>query len=427
MTVDSLAGFLGVAPVTGYTFNRAFIDSRNAGPESLFFALPGSRTHGHDFVHDALAAGAAAVVSREGFPGPVIVVPDTSEALFRAGIWARAQFSCPVAAITGSSGKTTTRELLMLALRSVMPVDGTRGNQNNRLGLPLSLLNASKDVAALVLELGMNHPGELLSLGAATEPDFAVVTNIGTAHIEFFGSRDGIARAKAELLTTTRHGGAVVLPVGEPILLDAARERGLRVLTAGRGGDAWVEDGVLMPWGLRPGLSVPGAHNLENALAATLAATLFGVSPETAVKAMEGYLGMPGRGRVLHSDGFTLYDESYNANPDSTMACLELLSGAGKRGIAVLGDMLELGSLSEHAHRRVMERALSMGLRLVVLVGSEFGNVLNGGQGVAWVPDAGSALALLRECVREGDSVLVKGSHSLGLDSVVRSIAGEGC
>lgn len=427
MRLDSLAAHLGVPGDTGYTFDRASIDSRNAAPGTLFFALPGSRTHGHDFVHDALALGAAAVVSREGFAGHVLVVPDTTEALFQAGVWARSLFSCPVAAITGSSGKTTTRELLMLALGSVMRVDGTRGNLNNRLGLPLSLLNASKDASALVLELGMNHSGELLSLGAAAAPDLSVVTNVGTAHMEFFGSRDGIAHAKAELLRTTRLGGVAVIPAGEPILLNAAKERNLRVYTTGPGGDVRVENGALMPWGLRPGLSVPGAHNLENALAATLAAELMGVDPEAAVKAMEGYVGMPGRGRILSTGGFTVYDESYNASPDSTMACLELLDGTGKKGIAVLGDMLELGGLSDEAHRRVLERALEKGLRLVVLVGAEFEKVRRSDKGVAWVPDAASALELLKASVQKGDRVLVKGSHSLGLDSVVRGITGEGC
>jgi len=427
MRLDSLALHLGVSAETGYTFDRCIIDSRSAGPESLFFALPGSRADGHDFVRDALASGSAAVVSRGGFSGPVLLVPDAAEALFQAGVWARSQFSCPVAAITGSSGKTTTRELLMLALGSVMKVDGTRGNLNNRLGLPLSLLNSSKDASALVLELGMNHAGELLSLGAAAAPDLSVVTNVGTAHIEFFDSRDGIAHAKAELLKTTRPGGIAVIPAGEPILLEAAKERDLRVHTMGPGGDAWVEDGVLMPWGLVPGLSIPGAHNLGNALAATLSAALLGVDPEKAVKAMEGYLGMPGRGSILNRAGFTVYDESYNANPDSTMACLELLAGSREKGIAVLGDMLELGGLSIEAHRLVLERALEMGLRLVILVGSEFGRVLRAGQGAAWVPDAGEALELLKASVREGDRVLVKGSHSIGLDSVVRGIAGEGC
>lgn len=427
MRLDLLAASLGVPSNTGYTFKRAFIDSRNAGPASLFFALPGSRTHGHAFVGDAIAGGSAAVVSRGGFTGPVLVVPDTAEALFQAGVWARSLFSCPVAAITGSSGKTTTRELLMLALGAAMRVDGTRGNLNNRLGLPLSLLNASKDVSALVLELGMNHPGELLSLGAAVVPDVTVITNVGTAHIEFFDSRDGIARAKAELLETTKEGGTAVIPAGEPILLEAAKERNLVVLTTGPGGDARVENGVLMPWGIRPGLSVPGSHNLENALSAALAAEAFGVAPETALQAMEGYLGMPGRGRVLHVCGYTIYDESYNANPDSMMACLEILAGAEGKGIAVLGDMLELGGITSEAHRSVLDSALKMGLRHVILVGAEFERVWHGEGGVSWVPDAPSALELLRASVREGDRVLVKGSHSIGLDSVVRGMAGEGC
>ena len=426
MRLDSLAGYLGVPCDTDYSFDRAFIDSRSSGPGSLFFALPGSRTHGHSFVEEAIARGSAAVVSRKGFSGPVIVVHDTGCALLEAGRWARARFSCPVIAVTGSSGKTTTRELLLLALGSSMRAEGTRGNLNNRLGLPLTLLNSSPAASALVLELGMNHAGELLELGTVAAPDITVITNIGSAHMEYFGSREGIACAKAELLTTTREGGTAVVPAGERVLIDAALERRLNVLTTGPGGDVWVEDGLLMPWGIRPRLGVQGAHNLENALTAVAAASILGVDPGSAVAAMEGYTGMPGRGRVLSSGGATILDESYNANPDSTLACLELLGDSGKHGIAVLGDMLELGDHSEEAHRTILGKVAGMGLRLVVLVGAEFEQVFSGGEGLTWVPDARAALELVRESMKSGDRILVKGSHSLGLEAVVDGLVEEG-
>lgn len=426
MELDALAAHLGVKGGTGYLFERAIIDSRKSGPGSLFFALPGSRTDGHEFAGEAVSRGSAAVVNRKCCEGPVLVVPDTGDALLEAGRWARHRFGGRVVAVTGSSGKTTTRELLMLALRSGMSVDGTRENLNNRLGLPLTLLNASLEAEALVLELGMNHSGELLELGGVARPDIAVVTNIGTAHIEFLGSREGIARAKAELLVTTRKSGAAVIPACEPILLRAAAERGLKVKTTGPGGDAWVEEGLLMPWGLRPGLSVPGDHNLQNALSAVLAAELLGVGPESAVKAMEGYTGMPGRGRVVSVRGITLFDESYNANPDSTLACLELLKGAGERGVAVLGDMLELGQHARQAHRNVLDKALGLGLRLVVLVGEEYRLASSGESGLLCVPDASAALELLRSSLRKGDRVLVKGSHGLGLAHVVHLLQEEG-
>jgi UDP-N-acetylmuramoyl-tripeptide--D-alanyl-D-alanine ligase len=426
MSLDRLSEYLGVPGETGYLFDRAVIDSRKARPGSLFFALPGTRTDGHSFVEEALALGAAAVVSRDGFSGPVLRVSDTGEALLKAGRWARDRFECPVAAVTGSSGKTTTREMLMAALSGSLRVDGTRENLNNRLGLPLTLLNSRPDAQALVVELGMNHFGELRELGAVARPGLTVVTNIGTAHIEFLGSREGIARAKAELLSETVRGGAAVIPFGEPALMEAARERDLRIFTTGPGGDAWVEDGELMPWRIRPELAVPGPHNLSNALSAAVAADLLGVEPVAAVKAMEGYSGMAGRGRIWRGRGVVLYDESYNSNPDSAAACLELLRGAGDRGVAVLGDMLELGPHGRQAHLDLIRNASAMGLRLVILVGEELGGVFREEPGMEWVPDAGAALKALRKAIRPGDRVLVKGSHSLGLDLVVRGIREEG-
>jgi UDP-N-acetylmuramoyl-tripeptide--D-alanyl-D-alanine ligase len=424
MCLDSLAEHLCVPGDTGYRFHTALIDSRSAGPGSLFFALPGSRTDGHCFVEEVLRAGSAAVVSREGFSGPVLRVPNVEEALFQAGRWARSRFKCPVVAVTGSSGKTTTRELILLALRSRMKAGGTIENRNNRLGLPLTLLNTRDDISVLVLEMGMNHAGELLELGEAAMPDTTVITNIGSAHIEFFKDRDGIASAKAELLRTTRRGGNAVIPRGEPILLEAARERNLKIVTTGPGGDAWVENGLLMPWNLSPGLRIPGEHNLANALTALAASTLFGVDPAAASEAMGGYRGMAGRGRILCCNGVTVFDESYNANPESTLACLEMLKDAGLAGIAVLGDMLELGDHAGQAHDTVLARASGMGLRKVVLVGQEFLKALRraASPNVEWVPNPEAALELLRETIGSGDRVLVKGSHSLGLSLVVSGL-----
>lgn len=424
MKLDSLASSLGVPGSTGYTFDRAVIDSRLAGPGCVFFALPGTRVDGNDFVGEALEKGAGAVVSRAGFQGPVLTVPDVPEALFQAGIWARSRFNCTVAAITGSSGKTTTRELLLAALRSRIKADGTRGNLNNMLGLPLTLLNASPDVSALVLELGMNHPGELLRLGEAARPEVSIVTNIGSAHMEFFRNREELAAAKAELLRATVEGGSAVIPAGEPVLLEACRENRLSITTTGPGGDVRMEGGVFKPWGIVPRLSIPGTHNFNNALSAVAAAELIGVDPADALSAMEEYHGMPGRGRVLKLKGVTLFDESYNSNPESAVSCLGLLENRSGSGIAVLGDMLELGSLSPEAHRAVLTRATGMGLRLIITVGEAFRRAMEEADfpGVIWAPDPERALSLLLSELRRGDSVLVKGSNSIGLATVVRGL-----
>ncbi len=198
-------------------FTHAVIDSRNAGPSSLFFALPGVKTDGHAFVADVLGAGGAAVVSRDGFTGPILEVDSVEEALMEAGAWARDCIKYPVIGVTGSSGKTTTRKMLHSALSIKYKSWQTKGNLNNHLGLPLTLLNTPPSVEILVLEMGMNHAGELSRLGWAARPNLSLITNVGTAHIENFGSREKIIEAKAELLhcmafhLLTQHYGRLVV------------------------------------------------------------------------------------------------------------------------------------------------------------------------------------------------------------------------
>ncbi|MCP4647075.1 MAG: UDP-N-acetylmuramoyl-tripeptide--D-alanyl-D-alanine ligase, partial [bacterium] len=275
----SLSARLGCPAPEEFLFCKATLDSREAELETLFFALTGQHLDGHDFVADVLGAGGAAVVSRDGFTGAVLEVDSVEEALMEAGAWARDCMKCPVIGVTGSSGKTTTRMMLAAALSTKYRASQTRGNLNNHLGLPLTLLNTSPDAEMLVLEMGMNHSGELLRLGWAARPTHSLITNIGTAHIENFGTREKIAEAKAEIIRCTEKGGVTVIPFGEDVLLDEAEKCHLEIITHGPGGDCYLENGMAMPWGIDLSLGYGGEHNRQNAVVAIALAQRLGVDP----------------------------------------------------------------------------------------------------------------------------------------------------
>ena len=423
-------------------FGTVVVDSRLAGPGDVFVALPGENTDGHRFAGAVIDSGGFAVVKRNGWPEGVIVVDDPLAALWKAARVRRARVEGRVIGVTGSNGKTTTRELIALGLAAQegFRVGRSHLNYNNEIGLPLSLLNLPLEADFLVLEMGMNHAGELSFLGSMARPHITVVTSVGRAHMEFFADHDAVARAKAELLSQTDPGGGCVIPTGEPILQSTAQEQGLRIVTVGGdGGDIWLEEGpggpaIAMPEGVEMKLSLRGRHNQSNALFALAACTMAGVDSRVAMGGMAGYSGMPGRGRVVRtSAGFTILDESYNANPDSVLACLEQLGGfPGSRGV-VLGEMRELGEGAIDMHREVLEYASGLDLRFMILVGEAYERALellgNGalqrGCRIIIGENASKALAAALEIIRDGDTVLIKGSHSVGLEQVVATL--EGC
>jgi UDP-N-acetylmuramoyl-tripeptide--D-alanyl-D-alanine ligase len=413
------------------TVSRAVIDSREAGPKSLFFALKGETRDGHDFVDDVLAEGGCAVIARGPLQRGTILVDDVERAMLRAGAWRRELITCPVVGVTGSSGKTTTRELIMSALRGSYVTAGTQANLNNHLGLPLTLLNMPEEIEAAVLEMGMNHPGELLILGEVARPDITVVTNVGIAHMEFFESRDDVARAKAELLLTTKRGGVAVIPMAEPLLAEAALSRDLDVITIGEGGDLWLggtDDSITAePFGADLTLALVGRYNRTNALFAIAVARVLGVEPGQAIERMSLYSGITGRGRVLICSGVQIMDESYNANPDSTRACLRALAGIENGRIAVLGDMLELGEVTTEMHLAVLKLADSIGLKALILTGRHYAAASSCLVNTEFVLTGSwrEALHVLRKYMSTGDTVLVKGSHSLEMNRIVASFEEE--
>jgi UDP-N-acetylmuramoyl-tripeptide--D-alanyl-D-alanine ligase len=438
-----LVGTGGATPWEGVA-----IDSRAVRPGQLFFALPGARTDGHAFLPQALAAGAAALVVHDesALPegAPHIVVRDTFEALHALTRHARARVPEKLAAVTGSVGKTTTKELLAAMLGRRFRVARTPGNLNSLYGFPLALLDVPADTEWMVAEMGMSTPGELARLSRLGRPDVAVFTAVRPVHLEFFGSLRAIAEAKAELLAGLAPGGLVVANADDPEVARIGRrheDEGGRVAWYGAAGEVRARDvapaaeGVGTRFVLEAGgesaevlLPLHGLYNVENCLAAAAAARAIGV-PLAEIAAAAAEVQPAAMRGVVHRlpGGVTLIDDSYNSNPDALARALESASLLpAQRRLAVLGDMLELGPEGPEFHREAGRKAAELGFSPIVGVGELARELVAGAEEVDvetdWFEDAESAAAWMPEELRAGDLLLVKGSRGVGLDRVVKAL-----
>jgi UDP-N-acetylmuramoyl-tripeptide--D-alanyl-D-alanine ligase len=448
-TVARRAGADLAAPPSGAAAvggpRAASVDSRSVGPGELFVGLPGEHLDGGGYAAQALRAGAwGALVAPEharaalqaGADGAVLVREDPLAGLQElARSWRRelGARGAHVVAITGSTGKTSTKDILAALLGSHLRTAASPQNLNTEIGLPLAILAAPGDSEALVLELAMRGAGQIAQLTAIAEPDVGVIVNVGPAHLEQLGSLEAIAAAKAELIAGLRLGASVVVPAGEP-LLEPHLRADVHTLTFGEGGDVRLSerhaDGRLRirhgaaTIELRP--SFTQAHNVSNLLAAVAAAGVLGITPSGALEVR--FSAMRGQRRVL-AGGVLLIEDCYNANPMSMRAAIDELSEtAGGRTVAVLGDMLELGAASPHMHRDIGEHARARGVDVLLTVGPLAGEMSGAFAGGAHsVADAHAAAELLPGLLREGDTVLVKGSRGVGLERVVGALtSGEG-
>lgn len=381
------------------SFSGATLDSRAVEPGMLFVAVKGEKVDGHDFIPQALAKGAAGVV-------------DGREELARVARAYRRTLRATVVGVTGSAGKTTTKELTAAFLRAGgLKVHATAGNYNNDLGLPLTVLNCPPDADVLVVEMGTNHPGEIAYLVDIAEPEIGLVSSIGTAHIEFFKTQDGIADEKGTLLA--RLPGAAVAPRPSFAVLARENDRYDRLAAMCRAPLVTVSQTDPAAARLAEALRVrlPGRHNVSNALIALGCAMRLGVSEEACLAALKDFALPGGRWRVVERDGVTYVDDTYNANPTSMVAALETFAALEVKGrrIAVLGDMFELGDQSAALHARVKARAADLPLDRVVFVGDNFGGVSR--------DEAGRFLAAE---ARPGDAVLLKASHGMHLDELLK-------
>lgn len=424
---------------------RTIIDSRLLEPGDLFVGLAGERDDGGAYAAQALQAGAWGVLVAPEYAqalagavgdtaltgakrGAVLSHPDPLAALQAlASAW-RLALGAMVVAITGSTGKTSTKDILAAVLTQQLRTVASPQNLNTEIGVPLAILAAPSGTQALVLELAMRGPGQIAELMAIAQPDVGVIVNVGPVHLELLGSLQAVAAAKAELIAGLRAGSTVVLPHGEP-LLDPHLRADLCTVTFGEGADVRLlsrEDGEVTIGVdgervvLRP--SFAQSHNLRNLLAAVAAARALGVTPggglEVEFSALRGE-------RIPLPEEIVLINDCYNANPMSMRAALDdLAETAPARRVAVLGDMLELGSEQERLHRAVGEYARERGIGLLLTVGplaATIGERFSGAEAHA-VGDAAAAAELLPTLLRPGDTILVKGSRGVGLERVAQAL-----
>ncbi len=415
-------------------FTSAHTDSREVLPGGLFFALRGATTDGHRFVADAISRGAAGIVVEravESGGAACIVVPDTWEALYEAARRRLLEVNPVVVGVTGSNGKTSTKEMLAAALATRYTVLKTLGNLNTETGVPLTLLRLEPGVhTAAVIEMGMQAPGEIARLARLTSPRVGVVTGIGTVHIEFLGSREGIARAKGELVAALPADGLAVLNHDDPLTGILRQLSSAPVRTFGlQGGDVRGENYQSGRFTLRGRLvevGLPGRHQARNALAALAAAEFLGV-PLAEAAAGLGHISVEHRLQTIAAPGgFAVVDDAYNASPESMLAAFDAIAEGPRRGrrLAVLGEMRELGDLAGPAHDQVGSRAAEVFDAICVVEGGQ-GRRLAQAAGADLVPDRAAAIRWVREQARAGDLVLVKASHGVALEEVVRELAGS--
>jgi UDP-N-acetylmuramoyl-tripeptide--D-alanyl-D-alanine ligase len=424
----------------GFAVTGISIDTRSLQPGDLFVALQGERD-GHDFVAEAFAKGAAgAMVSRDVAGGAVLRVDDTLVALTRLGEFARARSQAKVIAVTGSVGKTTTKEMLRRALAPFGSVHAAEASFNNHIGVPLTLARMPRDTGFAVLEIGMNHPGEIAPLARIARPHAAIVTNVERAHIGLMGSEEAIAEEKASIFRGLVPGGTAILPRDSAFLttLSAAVPAGAVKVTFGKGelADARLVEAessaeacdVLARIGdvlVRFGLAAPGAHMAMNAVAALAAASAVGVDVEQAAAALDGFTPLAGRGarRNIAVAGGTamLLDESYNASGASMRAAFAVLALQNGRRVAVLGDMLELGEDAEDEHVD-LRGPLIDAADLVFTCGEMMGylfDVLPVDRQGGHAANAAALAPLVKAALQDGDCVLVKGSYGSRMRDVV--------
>lgn len=430
-------------------------DSRETRGGDLFFAIAGQRFDGHDFVGAAFARGAtAAVVQRpvssamppvdENRPLVQFVVDDTVAALGRLAVYYRQKVMQPetiVVGVTGSNGKTTTKSMIDHVLRRHLPGKASPKSFNNLIGVPLTLLSVEGKDRYVVAELGMNAPGEIGVLAGMARPHVGVITSIGEAHLEGLGSIEGIAREKASLLDHVQRGGLGVVNVDRGEILPHLQGKGsLRMLTVGRNAPASFRIGRLR--GSLSGtafeldgryaveLRLPGFHHASNAAATFVVGRWFGISPEDVVASLAGFTAAEGRTRVLTLGTARVVDDSYNANPASVLAAIEVLAGErpGYRAM-LLGDMLELGSASDALHEKVVGAVAAAGIETLITVGERMNSAVARlrtsarATRIEGCADLSEAFEVAGGFVASGHTLWIKGSRGMQLDLVVRQLA----
>lgn len=430
-----------------YQFKGVCTDTRSVQAGDLFIALRGERFDGHDFISQAVEKGAAGVVVDrldELYTGDaaVVVVSNTLHALQNLATYHRRRFRIPVVAVTGSNGKTTTKDLTAAVLASRLPVLKTQANFNNEIGLPLTLLNLTKDHRAAVVEMGMRGLGEIAELARIAEPTAAIVTNVGETHIELLGSLENIAIAKSELVEAIDATGFVVLNADNPYVQAMSKKAKGKVLLYGLESPCDVQaceirtEGfstmfVCRIFGAEFPIKLPaiGKHNVYNALAAIATAWQLGLSPADITSGLQAFMPSSMRQHIEQIGSYVVINDTYNASPLSMASALDTLEQVAEgRKVAVLGDMLELGNIAVDAHHRLGKMVAESGVSVVITVGDLAQSIAETARecGVPEAVACGDHEQAWRELsarLKSGDTILVKGSRGMRMEQIIKMFA----
>lgn len=420
------------------------IDSRQIEPDWLFVATVGERVDGHSFVGQVMEKGAlcALVEKVPEIECPYILVPDTFQALKDLAAFYRSRISCKVVGITGSVGKTSTKEMIAGVLAAKYNVLRTAGNYNNEVGVPLTLFRIRDEHEVAVVEMGISDFGEMSRLTAMVRPDICVITNIGECHLENLGDRDGVLRAKTEIFEGLSSEGDVVLNGQDDKLITVGKVNGKEPWFFG-GENCYAENivsrGLLgttcvihsKEMSIHADIRVQGVHQVKNAMAAVCVAQLLGLTQTEIEQGIKSVVALTGRGEIIAGDRYTLIDESYNANPVSMKATLDALAQTEGRRVAILGDMFELGKNADELHAEVGSYARKAGIDLLICIGENARHIYDGAQQAEAVEgteiyhfaDKEEFLAKKEELLRTGDTILIKASHGMHFETLKKELA----
>lgn len=419
-------------------------DSRSVESGCLFVPIVGKRVDGHSFIPAVMEAGALVTLSERPLDGacPYILVASSREAIKAIARYYLASLGIPVVGITGSVGKTSTKEAIYAVLKEKYRVLKTEGNFNNELGLPLTIFRLREGDEMAVLEMGISDFGEMSRLADIARPHTAVITNIGTAHLQNLKDRDGVLKAKTEILDYVRDNGHIVLNGDDDKLVTVGPHKGISPIFYGFSPENNIYADSIESLGLRGSrfvihmegeaipakVSIPGQHMIANALAAAAVGRLYGLSWEEICRGLLGLSTISGRMRLIESENYLIVDDCYNANPVSMKAALDVMKQADGRRVAILGDMKELGDNERAFHREVGAYAASCGVSLLILAGPLCAAMAEGaGEAdpsleVVYYETTEELVKNMKRYLRPGDTVLVKASHSMGFERVLEAL-----
>lgn len=425
------------------------IDSRKAGRGSLFIAIKGARADGHSFIPQVMEKGALCTVSEKELNDagyPYILVDSCEQALKDIAEHYRRSLGIRVVGVSGSVGKTSTKEMIASVLSQKYNVLKTQGNFNNEIGLPLTIFNIREEHEIAVLEMGISHFGEMSRLAKVARPDICVITNIGVAHMENLGSRDGILKAKTEMFQYMNPGGTILLNGDDDKLRGYTPENGITPVYFGLDPQCAYRADKIVSRGLKgtdaefitpdsvfsARIHIPGSHMVHNALAGLAVGRVLGMSDEEIAAGIEANVPIAGRNNLIETPDYIIIDDCYNANPISTKASLDVLACAEGRTVAILGDMFELGAGEKEMHYEVGKHAAEAGIGVLVCIGALSEETARGAK--ENLPDSGPRTEIyhfpekndfykeMEQILRTGDAILVKASHGMEFPEIVSKL-----